>query len=217
MEPQVVWYQGVELSREDGFAAFQDVERPWDKGPPKRVNVVVVLVVGLAVTLVLFVVGLVVGLLELPPFMCWRICWMGESHHFTGKGPVNPSSGYAATARVYLKRCPPNNNERGQWRTTTGFQHQQCLISSAENIPKISSESNFRDSNPEDLSTDLLERKPVWWFYLRGVGVCNRRVWKANQVPFDAFCPKWPPVESRNQWFWAMVCSTRIYLLCCFN
>lgn len=63
MEPQVVWYQGVELSREDGFAAFQDVERPWDKGRPKRVNVVFVLVVGLAVTLVLFVVGLAVGLL----------------------------------------------------------------------------------------------------------------------------------------------------------
>ena len=53
----------MELSREDGFAAFQDVERPWDKGRPKRVNVVFVLVVGLAVTLVLFVVGLAVGLL----------------------------------------------------------------------------------------------------------------------------------------------------------
>lgn len=73
----------MELSREDGFAAFQDVERPWDKGRPKRVNVVVVLVVGVAVTLVLFVVGLVVGLLFLPPFRPL------ESHHFTGKSPVH--------------------------------------------------------------------------------------------------------------------------------
>lgn len=72
----------MELSREDGFAAFQDVERPWDKGRPKRVNVVVVLVVGLAVTFVLFVVGLVVGLLELPPFRPL------ESHD-TGKSPVH--------------------------------------------------------------------------------------------------------------------------------
>ena len=177
---------------------------------------------------------------------CWSCCYLGVvcgwalllgclNCHPSGlwnhiispvKAPFT-SSGYSFSAGFTWNVARPITMKEVNEEQPAGFQHQQCLISSAEILPsteerlckKITSESNFRDSTPEDSWSKYLpgiqilwKRKPVWWFSLQGVGVCNRRVWKANQVPFDALCAKWAPVESRNQWFWAMVCST---CFCC--
>ena len=60
---------------------------------------------------------------------CWSCCYLGVvcgwalllgclNCHPSGLWNHIISPVITHSARVYLKRCPPNNNERGQWRTT---------------------------------------------------------------------------------------------------